>query len=214
MLAEPNATRFLGELRLADLGILAGDEAIADARIPFVATPLPGRSIDPYVLRTVLAAIRGGEALLITYQSMSREQPARRRIAPHAIAHDGFRWHARAFDQQTGEFRDFVLGRIQRPRLDGSDSTNPSVDRDWETLIEMVIAPHPRLTPAQSRAIAIDYGMVRGSARLRVRRALLFYTLRQLGLDVPPDTRPPQQQHIVLLNRDEVEASLPPPPVA
>jgi len=96
VLAEPNATRFLGELRLADLGILAGDEAIADARIPFVATPLPGRSIDPYVLRTVLAAIRGGEALLITYQSMSREQPARRRIAPHAIAHDGFRWHARA----------------------------------------------------------------------------------------------------------------------
>jgi hypothetical protein len=45
---------------------------------------------------------------------------------------------------------------------------------------------------------------VRRAARLRVRRALLFYALKRLGLNVPPDTRPPDEQHIVLLNRDEV----------
>ena len=40
---------------------------------------------------------------------------------------------------------------------------------------------------------------------MRVRRALLFYALRRLGLDVAPDARAPHQQHIVLLNRDEVD---------
>jgi hypothetical protein len=69
----------------------------------------------------------------------------------------------------------------------------------------LVIAPHPGLTPAQARAIALDYGIRGGSATIKVRRALLFYALRRLGLDVPPDTRPPHEQHIVLVNRAEVE---------
>ncbi len=32
----------------------------------------------------------------------------------------------------------------------------------------------------------------------------MFYALRRLGLDLPPDTRPPQEQHIVLINRAEI----------
>jgi len=214
VIVEPNAARFLGELRLADLGIIAGEETLAGASIPFDATPLPERSIDPYVLRAVLAAIRARQGLAITYQSMSREEPVRRKIAPHAIAYDGFRWHARAFDQESGAFRDFVLSRISRPKADAAIVSRPEDDSDWRTFVELVIAPHPGLTPAQSRAIAIDYGITRGSSRIRVRRALLFYALKRLGLDVPPDTRPPHEQHIVLVNRSEIAAILPPPPNA
>jgi hypothetical protein len=40
-----------------------------------------------------------------------------------------------------------------------------------------------------------------------VRRALLFYALRRLGLDVPENARPPEQQHIVLVNRAEIAAA-------
>jgi hypothetical protein len=72
----------------------------------------------------------------------------------------------------------------------------------------LVIAPHPRLTPAQSRAIAADYGIRGGKTATRVRRALLFYALKRLGLDVADDIRPPNAQHIVLLNRDEIDAVL------
>jgi hypothetical protein len=206
VIAEPSASRFLGELRLADIAILSKEETLLGALIPFDATPVPERSIDPYVLRAVLAAIRDRHALTVTYQSMSREEPARRKIAPHAIAHDGFRWHARAFDYESGTFRDFVLGRISRPKPDPRATSRPEDDRDWQSFVDLQIAPHPKLTPAQSRAIAIDYGIVRGSSRIRVRRALLFYALKRLGLDVPPDTRPPHEQHIVLLNRAEIEA--------
>jgi hypothetical protein len=47
-----------------------------------------------------------------------------------------------------------------------------------------------------------------------VRRALLFYALRRLGLDIPETARPPEAQHIVLLNRAEIDAARTPAPEA
>ena len=46
--------------------------------------------------------------------------------------------------------------------------------------------------------------MDEGRAQIAVRRALLFYALKRLGLDTDPAARRPQDQQIVLLNRDEV----------
>lgn len=205
---DPGATRFLGELRLVDLGVLAAADTMLGVVPPFDATPVPERPIDPNVLRAVLRAIREKTALDVVYQSMSRPEPQRRVIEPHALAHDGFRWHVRAFDRATATFRDFVLGRSSKPKAAGAADSSPEDDIDWRTFVELMIAPHPQLSPGQSRAIAIDYGIRGRSAALRVRRALLFYALRRLGLDVPPGARPPHEQHIVLLNRDEVQADL------
>lgn len=207
-LAAPSAKRFLGELRLVDSGLLSPDETILGDLPPFDATPLPERDIDPFVLRAVVRAIREQGALDILYQSMSRSEPARRIVEPHALGYDGFRWHARAFDRETGAFRDFVLGRLTKPKIAGSSTSTPQSDAEWHAFIALVVAPHPGLTPAQSRAIAIDYGIRGKSISLRVRRALLFYALKRLGLDVAPDSRPPHEQHIVLLNRKEVQDAL------
>jgi hypothetical protein len=208
VLAKPNASRFLGELRLVDVGVLVVDETMLGAATPFDATPLPERPVDPFVLRPVLRAIRTRHALEVAYQSMSRPEPMRRIIEPHALGYDGFRWHTRAFDQQTGEFRDFVLGRVTKPKLAGAAGSNPTDDTDWQSFVDLVIAPHPKLTPAQSRAIANDYGIRDGSTTIRVRRALLFYALKRLGLDVSADVRLPTEQHIVLINRDQIYAHL------
>jgi hypothetical protein len=210
LLGKPDAARFLGELRLVDAGLLPVEEALAGAAPPFDAAPVPERRVDPFVLRAVLAAIRRGEAIEVSYQSMSRAEPLRRVIAPHALAYDGFRWHARAFDREAGAFRDFVLGRLGRLGRPRQVPPVPPVplppeDRDWHAFVTLEIAPHPGLTPAQAKAIALDYGIRRGKAAIRIRRALLFYALRRLGLDVAPDARPPQEQHIVLLNRAEIE---------
>jgi len=109
-------------------------------------------------------------------------------------------------DQETGEFRDFVLGRLGKPKPAGPARSKANDDRDWQSFVELKIAPHPRLTPAQAKAIALDYGISKGKAVIRVRRALLFYALRHLGLDVGPDIRPPHEQHIVLVNRGEIDA--------
>jgi len=205
VLAPPDAARFLGELRLVAAGLLPVEQTLLGRTPPFDATPVPERRIDAFVLRAVLTAIRKGLSLSVAYQSMSRPEPTTRVIEPHALAHDGFRWHARAFDRETEEFRDFVLGRMSRPRLAGPAQTEPRADRDWHGFVALEIAPHPGLTPAQAKAIALDYGLTKGTAKISVRRALLFYALRRLGLDVRPDVRPPQEQHIVLVNRREIE---------
>jgi predicted DNA-binding transcriptional regulator YafY len=170
----------------------------------FDATPLPERKIDAFVLRAVMRAMREGRAIDIAYQSMSRPQPVRRTIEPHALAHDGFCWPARAFDHDNGDFRDFVLGRISSPKLGAAAASKPKDDTEWHGFIDIIIAPHPDLTPAQAQAIAIDYGIRGPMTSFPVRRALLFYALRQLGLDVKPGARPVQEQHIVHVNRAEV----------
>ncbi|KAB2858536.1 MAG: WYL domain-containing protein [Bauldia sp.] len=206
--ATPNTGRLLGELRLVNVGTLAPEDAMLGMAPPFDATPVPERAVDPFVLRAVLWAVRHRGALDVAYQSMSRPGAARRIIEPHAFAHDGFRWHARAFDRETSKFRDFVLGRMTKPKRAGDARSVPEDDVDWRSFVRLRIAPHPGLTRGQSRAIAIDYGIRGGSTVMNVRRSLLFYALKRLGLDAASDIRPPREQHIVLLNRAEVEAAL------
>ncbi|HXF87814.1 MAG TPA: WYL domain-containing protein, partial [Xanthobacteraceae bacterium] len=152
VLAVPDAARFLGELRLVDAGLIAAADTSVGTVPPFDATPVPERKIDAFVLRALLTAIHKGLALAAPYQSMSRPGPVTRVIEPHALAYDGFRWHVRAFDRETGEFRDFVLGRLGRPKFDGPARSQPSDDYDWHSFIDLEIAPHPDLTPAQAKA--------------------------------------------------------------
>lgn len=206
VLAQPDAMKVLGELRLVEFGLMSSDDMTFGNAPPFAAAPLPDRPVDPLVLRALLTAIRSREAVSVRYQSMSRPEPTRRTIEPHALAHDGFRWHVRAFDRESKEFRDFVIGRITSPRTDGQGQSNPEDDADWNSFVKLEIAPHPKLTDAQTRAIVADYGIRGTSAIIRVRRSLLFYALKRLGLDVPADTRPPNEQQIVLVNRKEIDA--------
>lgn len=51
----------------------------------------------------------------------------------------------------------------------------------------------------------LGYAMRGGKATLKVRRALLYYTLRRFGLDTGPSVRRPQDQQIVLLNREVIQ---------
>jgi hypothetical protein len=210
MLGPPDVARLLGELRLVGLGSLTAEDTMLGAVPPFDAAPLPERTVDPIVLRAVWHAIRDRRALAVRYQSMSRPSVLRRTIEPHALAHDGFRWHARAFDRETKTFRDFVLGRLSDVHSGGDATAQPRDDADWTMFVTLIIAPHPGMSAAQAKAIAIDYGIRGKTASIPVRRALLFYALKRLGLDVAGDVRPPHEQHIVLVNRAEIDAILAP----
>lgn len=173
-----------------------------------LAPPIPARGAKPEITRAVLHAIEQGRALTITYQSMSSPDPTERSIAPHALAHDGFRWHCRAFCLRDQVFKDFVLGRMLSADLGEPVEVNPKSDTDWMTDITLTIAPNPALSTSQQKIIALDYGMEDGSADLIVRRCMLYYALRRLGLDTDPAARRAQEQHIVLVNADEVFETL------
>ena len=86
----------------------------------------------------------------------------------------------------------------------GPVTSDHSSDAAWHTDVLLEIGPHPDLSDNQRRAIEMDYGMEAGRAQIVVRRALLFYALKRLGLDTDPAARKPQDQQIVLLNQDEV----------
>jgi len=203
-----DAGEYLSELLAISKGIpVPKSEWIVD--LPDIIAPtLPARGLDPFVIRTVLLACAQKRKLAITYQSMSRPDPSDRIIAPHAVAFDGFRWHARAYCFNGSTFKDFVLSRISDCGLEEVADVDPSKDADWVERITLRISPHPGLSANQRRIIELDYGMTDGCAEMEVRKSLLFYNLKRLGLDTDPMARRPQDQHIILTNADEVYAAL------
>ncbi|WP_345799011.1 hypothetical protein [Albimonas sp. CAU 1670] len=138
------------------------------------------------------------------YQSLSSPESRWRWIAPHAIAFDGFRWHTRAFCLTDNCFKDFLFSRILDIRGSRENEKSADDDRDWRSEVTLELGPHPELSETQAKVIALDYGMRGGKAKIVVRRALLYYALRWLGLDTDPAERRPQNQRIVLLNREAV----------
>lgn len=198
------ASRYLAQLRSVADGILGEDDCWIEGLPDFDSAPTPTRGVDPATLRSVVDAIRRTESIEIQYQSLSRPEPTWRWIAPHAIAFDGFRWHARAFCLTDEVFKDFLLSRILEIRGSRKDNVPAAEDCAWNKVVILEIGPHPALSETQAKVIALDYGMRGGKTQIRVRRALLYYALRRLGLDTDPGAREPQDQQIVLLNREVV----------
>lgn len=201
---KPDASRYLAQLRSLADGILDSDDTWIAELPSYDAAPTPARGVNPVILRSVVGAIRRSEAIEVKYQSLSRPEPSWRWIAPHAIGFDGFRWHTRAFCQADEVFKDFLLSRILETRgVEASDVTD-AADADWQEHVTLEIGPHPELSEHQKKVIALDYGMRGGKAKIKVRQALLYYALKRLGLDTDPSARKPQEQQIVLINRDVV----------
>lgn len=201
---EPDARRYLTQLRSVASGTLDIQDAWIAHFPPFEAAPMPVRGVDPVTLRAVVGGIRRSEAVEVKYQSLSSPEPRWRWIAPHAIAFDGFRWHTRAFCLTDECFKDFVLSRILQTRGSRESASSAADDSDWNSEVTLEIAPHPALSDAQAKVVALDYGMRDGKAEITVRRALLYYALKRLGLDTDPAARKPQDQQIVLRNGPDI----------
>ena len=197
---KPDASRYLAQLRSLADGIMDSDDTWIAELPSYDAAPTPARGVDPVTLRSVVSAIRRSESIEVKYQSLSRPEPSWRWIAPHAIGFDGFRWHTRAFCQMDEVFKDFLLSRIISTRSVEASEVTDAADEDWQEHVTLEIGPHPELSESQKKVIALDYGMRGGKAKIKVRRALLYYALKRLGLDSNASARPPQEQQIVLVS--------------
>ena len=197
---KPDASRYLAQLRSVADGILDRSDCWIGAIPQFDAAPTPVRGVIAATLRSIVSAIRRSESIEIRYQSLSRPEPLWRWIAPHAIGFDGFRWHVRAFCLTDQAFKDFLLSRMLETRATRSSEISADSDSDWNEQVTLEVGPHPALSETQQKVIALDYGMRSGRARIPVRKALLYYALKRLGLDTDPAARRPQDQQIVLLN--------------
>lgn len=152
------------------------------------------------VLAPVCRAIHAKRPVAIHYHSMSSGE-SERVIVPFALVDTGLRWHVRAFDRKSGEFRDFVVTRIEAPTLlDEEPQANERPDNDiqWTRIVELDFVPHPRLD--RPEIIKMDYGMTDGSIRMRVRAAVAGYMLLRWSVDCSSDHRLKEEQYRLWLS--------------
>ena len=200
---RPSANILLLQLRALANGVLRRDD-VWFSEIPAVdVAPEISRDVRAEILRRVLDAIRTRRAMSVKYQSLTSSRW--RDIAPHAIAFDGHRWHARAWCCDRQEFRDFVLSRIERLGRLKPVNFDPDHDLEWNSKTKLRLRPHPGLTEEQSQAIQRDYHMRDGVLEVEVRLSLAYYFIKRMNLDL--DLKPARAQ-IRLANLSEVEAAI------
>ncbi len=197
--AAVSADDLLTELRLIAERQLHPEESTLSSPPSLAIAEAPTRSVEASVLRVVLAAIRDGVRFEAEYASFQRPEIARRSLSPHALVFDGFRWHVRAHDLGDGRFKDFVLARLDAPGITLEPGAEPAADLDWHENVPLTLVPHPGLEPHQRAVVIRDYGMGdEGRLTLKVRRAVVFYVRKRLGLLDGHEARPAKEQHIVL----------------
>jgi hypothetical protein len=197
----PDTQTFLNELANLSTGTLSQSLSFIGTRPPCDVVKLPTRRVRSDVLLAVLWAIRDRCEIEVTYQSMRRPAATKRWIAPHSLAFDGARWHARAWCYESTMFRDFVLTRIQEIRGHRQSDIDDSKDTDWHTYVSVIIEPRHNLTVAQRDSVITDFGMQNGKLSNSIRRALVQYFVRHLQIDGPGAVGQP----IAWANREELQ---------
>lgn len=165
-------------------------------------TSLPGK-MDLDLLSVLTRAIHQGAAVEVAYRALSSGLTTRE-IVPFALADSGLRWHVRAFDRRSGEFRDFVLGRLDAARiLPGpvADHEKPDQDIQWNRITELELVPHPA-NVQHPDTIEAEYGMDGGVLKVRTRAAMAGYLLRRWNVDCTEDhSLKGGEHHLWLRNR-------------
>lgn len=187
-----------------------GSNEVALQQEQFIYTTISGFQ-EPHapIVRKIIQAIKQNMRVDMAYASMSLTDPnseaiQERIVSPHSLVYDGFRWHTRAWCEKSQGFRDFVLIRIRDVfELEGQAEKNIEDDEKWNTWVDFVIEPDPRLTLVQQKRIALDFGMQptldgKYERHCQARGPLVLYTLRQLGIHHQFINPNPQAQQIVL----------------
>jgi len=134
-------------------------------------------------LSKITKAIYQKKILRAEYHSLSSGN-TKREIAPFALVNNGLRWHVRAFDRQSAQFRDFVINRFASLALTEQDieaSESRDSDNQWNRIVEMHIVPHPSLK--HPKTIEIEYAMIDRMLKIDVRAAVAGYVLRHWNVD-------------------------------
>lgn len=165
-------------------------EGVSGTGSALVRSEVPRELVTPSleVLAPISRAIHLGKAVRLRYHSVTSGQ-SERTLVPLALASNGARWHTRAFDRKSGEFRDFVLNRIESPEVLEDSSVSPEEraenDIEWSRVLELKLVVHPQ--HPRPEVVARDYPMKDGVLKVRVREAVAGYVMRQWAVDCSAD---------------------------
>jgi len=171
------------------------------------------RQVSGKILREILKGIREQRVVWAHYISLSAPSPAqKKRILPQALAFDGHRWHARAYNMEKDRFSDYVLSRFERAEAKEEVSETIRPDSAWIETLDMRLSPNPLLDTDKQKGLEYEYQMKNGELAIKVKKAMLFYYLRQYGFNPAPldkgKMRNESSFNLVIKNFDEVETSL------
>lgn len=145
-------------------------------------------------LSVLTRAIHQHQIVKINYFSLSSGVSSRE-VVPFALVNNGLRWHIRAYDRKRERFTDFVINRIEAPKIIDSvikEHETKEADNQWNRIVELEIVPHPALKHPES--ISMDYGMKKRGMKsnsytqgdvlnVDVRAAVASYLLRRWNID-------------------------------
>lgn len=164
-----------------------GDDRVGGGYLP-CALPLRLNRPSLKELAVVTRAIHQKQALSVKYHSLKRGA-ADREVVPHALVDSGLRWHVRAYDRKTGEFRDLVISRIEAavPAMDQDVLPHEmaAADTEWNRQIDLVMRVHPGVD--RPEIVERDFGMRRGELHVTMRAAVAGYVLQLWNVDCSPD---------------------------
>lgn len=156
----------------------------------WVTCEIPSRLTQPDLdtLACVTRAIHQECPLKVTYHSLSSGE-TKREIVPFALIDNGLRWHVRAFDRRSEDFRDFVITRMKHPVVMKESKILPQEKSDqdiqWTRIVEIELVPHP--DQPRPEIVEMDYGMTGGVLKMKIRAATAGYILRKWSVDCSPD---------------------------
>jgi hypothetical protein len=215
-LIHPDADRYLKQLTMITTHATTPADTWLGAVPSADVIPIPARRVDPKLLQDVLSAIRERQSIEIQYHTMTKHDDGTslwRRITPHSLGSDGFRWHIRAFCHRSNRFKDFLLSRCWDARAPGEPQAGLELDEQWNTFFEIKLIANPALTESQRYAVEVDYGMKNGQCVLTVRRALLYYFNKRFSTDIAEKQAygslgDPREVPIVISNKEEYISAL------
>lgn len=183
-LTTPSAHVALECMYQSSGGAEARPDSCLDSTPPVDRTRAAVRAIDTDSLRMLLEAVREDRQVRVRYMSRTHPDGEWRSLTPKAFVFATNRWHLRAWCPTRSGFADFHLSRFiaveQSP-----DPGQEAKDVSWETFYDLVLEPHPQLSPPQRRIVEHEFSMEGGRMRVPARLAVLPYACIELGLASP-----------------------------
>ncbi|MDR1497633.1 MAG: WYL domain-containing protein [Puniceicoccales bacterium] len=135
----------------------------------------PVRTAPLAVQQALFQAIAQERSVQVTYRSPEKGAARELRIAPRAWAHDGHRWHVRAWDFDGAKFGDFALARIERAGKPLPLESPLSEDVAWKTFVVLRVEINPELSELLRRELELDYHTENGVLRVTVNEVMAPY---------------------------------------
>lgn len=172
---------------------------------PVTVAPWGFSQVNPHVFSRIRLSIEQSTQLKLEYRSMRTPEPHSRTVEPHSLVQAGRRWHMRGYCLDTGDFRDYVLGRIAKlSMLDKKAESSIEEDTKWTSAVKVRIQAHPKLTPGQQDLVRSEYFDGKAVRVHSCRLALLPYLVQELRLALDVTKELPPEFQLAVENEEEV----------